>query len=291
MKYAVLIVLLMTMLCAPPSHADHPLAGVEATADDSRVSLTSSKEVISAGDKVRLEFSLKDKAGRPLPNLAISHDRILHVMIISSDFSVFSHIHPEDFGPISEQMKKDARFGVEYAFPKAGRYLVALDYAAGERAYSKRLFIPVTGTDALGSIEKNIDRTKKYGAYSVSLKTDADPVVPGKPVKLTYEIMHDNKPVTDIESYLSAAMHIAIVHADLDNFVHAHGDTPGMNEHAGHAGHGAHPMGHIHGVAQKNYGPLIEAQAVFPIKGLYQIFGEFMHRGKVIVTRFMIEVR
>lgn len=292
MKYTALFLMMILLLCAASSsYGDHPLAGSEPGADDTRVSLSTSPETVSAGQKARLEFALKDKAGKPLSNLSISHERILHVMIISSDFTVFSHVHPEDFGPITEQMKKDARFPVEYTFPKAGRYLLALDFATGERAYSKRLSLAVSGKDALGEIGKDLAQTKKYGSYSITLMTDAAPVVSGKPVKLTYQIMMDDKPVTDIESYLAAAMHIAIVHADLDNFVHAHGDTPGMNEHAGHAGRGAHPMGHIHGVAQKNYGPLIEAQAVFPVKGLYQIFGEFMHRGKVIVTRFMIEVR
>lgn len=288
MKYLLLIVVLLTVLFAVPCYADHPLAGAETGADDTRVALTSSPEVVTAGTKMKLEFALKDRVGKPLQNLAISHERLLHVMIISSDFSVFSHIHPEDFGPITEQMKKDARFPVEYTFPKAGKYLIALDYAAGEKAVSKKLLLPVAGSETLGTLSKDLSRTKKYDALTVTLKTDTDSITTGKLIKLTYDIAADNKPVVDIDPYLAAAMHIAVVHADLEKFIHAHGDAPGMNEHAGHGGH---PMGHIHGMTQKNYGPTIEAFVVFPEKGLYQIFGEFMHRGKVVVTRFMVEAQ
>ncbi|HMK42581.1 MAG TPA: hypothetical protein VK445_00410, partial [Dissulfurispiraceae bacterium] len=89
---------------------------------------------------------------------------------------------------------------------------------------------------------------------------------------------------------LSAAMHIAVVQANLDSFIHAHGDAPGMEDHSAHAGHGMASMGHIHGTVQKQYGPFIESTVVFPTKGLYQIFGEFKHHGQVVLTRFMVEV-
>ena len=44
----------------------------------------------------RLTFTLRDYQGNPVQDLVLDHNRILHVVIASKDFSVFSHIHAED---------------------------------------------------------------------------------------------------------------------------------------------------------------------------------------------------
>jgi len=40
----------------------------------------------------------------------------------------------------------------------------------------------------------------------------------------------------------------------------------------------------------REFGPEIDVHVVFPAKGLYQIFGQVGHQGKVIATSFMVEV-
>jgi hypothetical protein len=39
-----------------------------------------------------------------------------------------------------------------------------------------------------------------------------------------------------------------------------------------------------------HFGPKIEVPVVFPAKGLYTVFGQVGYEGKVILTRFMVEV-
>jgi hypothetical protein len=136
---------------------------------------------------------------------------------------VFAHLHPEDFGAVTPEMIQDARFSVNYSFPKAGQ-----------------------GTT------------------------------------LRYFIEKDGKPVADLETYLAALMHLAVIKTDHRYFIHAHGEAPGSPS--------AHPAGHIHGAALNGFGPFIEANVTFPVKGIYQIFSEIKHQGKVIVTSFMVKV-
>ena len=69
---------------------------------------------IMVGKPETITISIKDSTGKPEKELTMTHDRIMHVVIASRDFTVFSHIHPEDFGPITDEMKT------------TGQYLVAL---------------------------------------------------------------------------------------------------------------------------------------------------------------------
>ena len=103
---------------------------------------------------------------------------------------------------------------------------------------------------------------------------------------LTYIFRKDGRPVTDLEPWLEAPMHLAIVSSDLKYFLHVHGEVPGM-EHAGHEeGHM-----HMHMSVPSEFGPEIEVPVVFPGKGLYEVYGQAGYKGKVILTKFMVDVQ
>jgi hypothetical protein len=208
---------------------------------------------------------------------------MLHIVIVSEDFSVFSHLHPEDFGAITPGMVKEARFTVSYAFPKAGRYLIAIDSAVKGNHFSKQLFVEVSGEPGMSPLKTDFTSEKNFGDYRVKFSSAPERVKAGERTTLTYFIMEHDKPVTDLETYLAAAMHIAVMMVDLNNFIHAHGEIPGSSSMH-------HPVGHIHGTLQSKFGPEIEANVIFPVKGIYQIFGEFRHKGRVTVTSFMVKV-
>jgi hypothetical protein len=82
--------------------------------------------------------------------------------------------------------------------------------------------------------------------------------------------------VTDLEPYLSAPMHLAIISSDLTHFIHTHGEVPGMAS----MGHDAHHMQMKIAVPDK-FGPTVAIHVVFPVKGFYQIFGQVGHQGKI----------
>jgi Cu+-exporting ATPase len=238
---------------------------------------------IKAGSAATILFSIKDIEGKPLQDLTVTHERLVHVMIAGEDFSVFAHIHPDDFGPITTEMKKKAEFPVLFTFPKAGRYLIAIDSALRDIPFSEHFTLDIAGEPRMGQYKKDLSRKKFFGDYEVSISSDPERVVAGKEATLHYLIKKKGEPVSDLEPYLSALMHIAIMKSDLDNFIHTHGEVPGT------AG-GGHHAGHMHMTVPDKFGPSIDAHVVFPSRGMYQIFGEIKHLGKVIVTSFMVEV-
>ena len=248
------------------------------------VVLKTDPENIAAGFPEAITISIRDSAGKPEQELTIMHDRILHVVIASRDFTVFSHIHPEDFGPVTPAMKEKAQFLVRYVFPKAGSYIVGIDFAAKDKAYSKYIIVNVAGDLPMGAPIKDFSRNKKFGAYDVSLKAVSEVLAAGKEMTLTYQFSKDGAPVTDLEPYLSATMHASVISADLDNFIHEHGLVPGM-ESMGMHGHHMHDMS-----VPDKFGPEIGLSVVFPSKGIYEIFGEVKHKGKIILTQFLVRV-
>ncbi len=238
-----------------------------------------------AGSETTILFTIRDGEGKPVQDLQITHDRLIHVVIASADFTVFAHIHPEDFGKITDEMKKKAEYPVRFTFPKAGQYIVAVDTAAMDNIISEHFTVDVGGGPKMGTFAKDLSRQKKFGDLSVSLETVPETITAGKEATLKYIFRRDGQPVTDLEPYLAAPMHAAIISSDLENFMHEHGELPGAS--TGHA-HMTHMM---HMNVPKKFGPEIDVPVVFPVRGLYQIFSQVQHRGKMAVLSFMVEVQ
>ncbi len=239
---------------------------------------------LRAGDTATIFISVTDSHGRPVEGLSMHHERILHVVIASQDFGVFAHVHPEDFGSITPEMMKAARYPVRFAFPEAGRYIVGVDFAKNDQSYSRHFTVDVSGEPKMGKLAKDFARSKRFGNLDVTLSSSPKRITAGKEVVLTYVFERDGNPVTDLEPYLSATMHLAIISGNLSYFMHTHGEVPGMPgmEHAGH---------HMHMTVPERFGPRIDVRTVFPSRGLYQIYGQIQRGGEVVLTSFMVEVK
>lgn len=261
------------------AHAGHTHAG---EAGEATVSLETAPEQLSTGMPTFIFFVIKDSKGAPVQELTATHDRMLHAVIIGEDFSVFGHIHPEDSGPLPPEMRARGRYPVRFTFPKAGRYLIAVDGAIQGRHFSQQFLVSVAGGPRMAGFAKDVSREKRFGEYTVTLTATPERIVAGREATLGFHISENGRPVTDLEPYLSAPLHLAILLTDLNSFVHAHGELPD-----GPPGHP--PVAHVHGEVPHAFGPRIEARVVFPVKGTYQVFGELQHQGRVVVISFMVE--
>jgi hypothetical protein len=241
---------------------------------------------IRTGIAETMTVSFKYSDGQPVHELSPTHERILHVIIASQDFTVFSHIHPEDFGLITTEMKTEAQYPVRYTLPKSGRYIVGLDFAVKDRAYSKHFVIDVAGGPDMEAQGKDFSRQKMFGAYNVSLTTAPETISAAKETTLIYRFWKDGAPVTDLEPYIAAVMHVAVISTDLNQFIHGHGLVPGMSAMGMNEHHMMQAMS-----LPSAFGPEIKVPVTFPAAGVYEIFGEVKHKGKVIVTHFMVEVK
>ncbi len=276
--FKILFMLLIVFVFMGWDHAFAEMRGEQVVA-----AITTEPEHITIGIPATIVFSLKDRRGRPITDLTVMHDRLIHVVIASQDFSVFAHIHPQDFGPITPEMKKTARYHVRFTFPKAGRYVIGIDFAVKGRPVSKHFLVHVGGGPEMGHAGKDLDREKRFGGLDVKLSSTPKHITSGKETVLTYRFTKKGKPVTDLEPYLAAPMHMAVISEDLRHLIHTHGELPGMP----HMGHDEESM---QMTVPENFGPEIDVHVVFPSKGLYQLFGQVRHKGKVILTSFMVEV-
>ncbi len=235
-------------------------------------------ERIRAEVPTKLEFTLREKDGTPAV-LSVEHEKMLHVIVISGDMSSFSHVHPEDIGTAD---LADSKFSLEYAFPRAGEYIVAIDYLHGLTHESRQFRADVLSGAGQMSEPLLYESPQIMGPYRVSLS--GQNLAAGKQSTLIYTIEKDGAPVLDLAPYLGAAMHVAVLKNDLSEFIHTHGEVhqPGVPPSA--------PGIHVHAPPPPRFGPSVEAHVTFPSPGTYTIFGEFKHGEEVIATHFSVMV-
>jgi putative copper resistance protein D len=265
------------------SHAGHEQGQHDRyapTEPEAVVHLETPPKDIKAGTPVAITVHIEDQNGRPFTGLIVHHERILHTIIIGSDLNVFAHIHTEDIGPVTSKMLKEATFPFRFTFPKAGEYLVGLDFATANGLYSKTAYAKVSGQPKMGEPKLDFSTERDFGAYHVTLKISPDSIKAGGETTLRYLIKKNEKPVTDLSPYLGAPMHLAIVLADLKQFIHAHGESQTHMDHM-----------HMHAEPGEKFGPEIESVVVFPVKGVYKIFSQVNHQGKVLLFDFMVKVQ
>jgi Cu+-exporting ATPase len=252
---------------------------------DVGVKIRTTPRALKAGSPAEIFFIMRDSRGKPLRGLTVMHERLVHVVIASADFSVFAHIHPEDFGPITEEMKRKEEYPVRFTFPKAGKYVIAADSALKGEQFSSHFIVDVSGEPVMGLAERDLAHEKKFDNLRVTLSSEPREIVAGKETVLKYMIRKGGTPVQDLEAYLAAPMHVAIISTDLHVFIHAHGEIPGSPGGRHHGGHGMHMR------VPAKFGPELDVPVVFPAKGLYQIFSETKYKGKVYLMSFMVSVK
>jgi putative copper resistance protein D len=264
------------------SHMEHERMQHAAGGPAPIVSLETAPAKVSAGIPVTLNVRMKDPEGRPLQGIGLSHERILHMLIVGHDMTSFAHIHVEDAGPVTGEMVKNADFPLHYTFPKSGEYLIGTDFLAGDIFYSRMFHIVVSGKQSMERPKLDFSTKKNFGDYRVTLTTTPVDIKAGVETSLNYLIEKDGGTVGDLNPYLSAAMHIAVVSLDLKQYIHAHGSVPGES-----------PVhhDHMHTHPPRKFGPEIEADVVFPVKGIYTIFAQVKHCKKVLLFDFMVNVQ
>ncbi|OHB23672.1 MAG: hypothetical protein A3J67_06325 [Parcubacteria group bacterium RIFCSPHIGHO2_02_FULL_48_10b] len=180
---------------------------------------------------------------------------------------------------VTDRVLAEASFSVNYAFPKEGRYLVSVNVLHENHGVSKQFFVDV-GARGTPTFRKDLSRVKEFGGYQVLFRPPPAGLRSRESASIWYRIEKDGKGVSDLEEYLGAPMHLAIISADLSYFLHTHGEI-----------HDPQTRAEKHTVnASDKFGPEIEAHVTFPFPGIYQIFSQFSRQGESVLTSFMVEV-
>ena len=307
--------LLMSLIgCEEIKHQIHI-----AIARDLNVTMNTEAQSIEAGTPTVLKFHLTDANGEPFTDLLVHHARILHVLLVSENLQIIGHIHPEDFDSRNVMEERRGIYTVQWSFPEAGRYIIALDVVTPEGAFARHLYVDVIGEPQMGAQPRDFRREKTVNGYTdegndryikpiwiadaesgnaYHVKMEApERIKAGEIVHITYHFSRHGEPITDLVSFLDAPMHFAIVDSQLDSIVHTHGILPASEpmpteSHDGHnTVHDATDSQQMHhGANITPFGPTVNLTTTFHKAGVYQIFCTAKHTDQIIWVSFMVEV-
>lgn len=250
------------------------------------VSLDAPERII-AGMPARFSITLTND-DEPA-ELFLEHERFLHVIFVSRDKTYFSHVHPDDSRE-GGGGESGSPFSLVHTFPKAGTYIVAVDYAHRLEHGSKTFIVTVEGAPQPSAEDARYPSPAHVGGYEVAL--DYSLLRAGEVSTMQFFISKDGVPVSDIEPYLGAAMHVALVKEDLSTFLHTHGEVhppgkpiPPVIVKDGKILHTANSM-----YLPPRFASPVDAHVIFPSAGLYTVWGEFKADGKTVRAAFTVRV-
>jgi hypothetical protein len=206
---------------------------------------------------IRIEFQ---KDGKPIDKFDVSHEQMLHLIIVSKDLSFFDHIHPT--------YKGNGVFEITTQFPAGGDYkLIADVLPTGGSAMSKMSWTHIEGEQALQqAIQPENNFTKAADGKQVTLSIDK--LAANQELNLNFNIKDEKTgaPITNLQPYLGAVGHVVILTEDTEQYLH------------------------VHPIDEKASGPDAQFATSFPKSGIYKIWGQFKHNDKVVTVPFVVKV-
>lgn len=263
-----------------------------------------------AGESSELAFEVAEVIdGQPFPlnDILVDHDRLIHVLIIHEQFNEFHHVHPEDQG-ITRQDIESGAFSFNHAFQQSGRYIVAMDIKVRGQYFSEQFVVEIAeanGTEETQAqpttqefaalFESNPQQTtQQIGPYQIELQKPAQ-IKSGEIVPISYVYQKNGQELTELNPYLGAPMHVALVRDDLRHFLHAHGVLPStwfdyLTQGNTIPTDPENLKGHVHRVIPEYFGPQIDTYLFFPVPGTYHLFSEVADGDDILVSHFILEV-
>jgi hypothetical protein len=228
----------------------------QAAMDRYKMLLLTDTSDIEAGKNIQLVL-------KPVMNstqhvmLEESHEKMIHLIIVSNDLSYFNHIHPEPDGN---------NFVVETVFPSAGNYLLFAEYKPmGEQTLVQKIQLNVKGKPTRERSEFAIRNVSTTGDYKVTLEISGGKLTTGVPVHIPVTFMKDQTTIDagSFDDYLGAKAHAIIIGMGNKTFMHAH------------------PM------VQQNS---ISVQTEFDEPGIYRLWLQFKADGVLHTADFILAV-
>ncbi len=226
-------------------------AGINNYAEIHKSSIRFTNNNLVSGSNSELTFVIKDiGTGKPVSNLEVVHDKIMHVVFVRKDLKYFDHIHPVQI--------QEGVFSVPYSFYAPGEYRIWIDFTVDGMQHIVDFDTSVSGTSE--TFQPN-----RVGDLNIEMKLP-EKIKMGKAIKLDFIITDlSNKPVLITEKFLAANAHMIVVDKSLDEFSHAHDKNFDKDN-------------------------VISFEHSFKMSGLHKLWVQFSVNGKAIVKEFEVKV-
>lgn len=234
------------------------------------------------GFPLRMDFFVNQKPGN-LPvganQLQVEHERLMHVVGVRSDLHEFFHVHPGWWAD------NPAIFSIDHIFNNPGLYKIwseikkdGVNYSFGHPP------VRINGNGFPEEKTVSFSRNVITDNYQVSLAV-SDAVVKGRAVEMTFDIHTLGGLEVEVEPYLGADMHLAVIKDDWSEFRHTHPEGVGhvqaprlIKTVLAHGGE--EPAGSTDQHQTVSSGDeVIGFWIAFPEPGLYKAFAQFRPGG------------
>jgi Cu+-exporting ATPase len=254
------------------------MAGMVAVSPEAagvRVAWSSEPATPAPGQTVTFHYRISDAAsGQPITELPLDHERPMHLILTSMDLTQFQHIHPA--------LAADGSYTVTTTLLQGGTYSLASEFQHGGQTVLDQEQLTV-GTATIPGAPPAPDLTPKtVGGVTVAL-AKPQTIRAGATVPLNILVTQNGQPVSDLQPYLGAAAHIAIVRSGGGDFQHTHAEGSDT-----HSDDGA-TAPHDDSAATGPFGPSLAFNATFPLPGTYKIWIQINRGGEVITTAFVVQ--
>jgi hypothetical protein len=223
--------------------------GVVSTAAGYRL-VPSTRTLPASGGTYR--FVVDGPDGRPAHAFTALHERMLHLIVVNRELTVYHHVHPA--------LAPDGTWSVALPALPAGSYRAVADFQVtdGPRlALGADLAVPGDYQPTEIPAPSNV---AAIDGYRVTISTRANG---GGELTVSLTVRNGGRPVTDLQPYLGASGHLVAMRvADL---AYAH----------------VHPLGYRDGTVQFD--------ATIAAQGRYRLFFDFKHDGVVRTAAFTFD--
>jgi hypothetical protein len=210
-------------------------------------------------------FVRNPRSGATVGEFVESHERLLHLLVISHDLEFFAHLHPV--------RQSDGAFAQQVRLPRSGAYRLIADVvpAGGAPQLLQRSIVTAGYRGRVLPAATHAADLHDKIAGGVRIKAIVPSPVAGREQLITFELTDatSGHPVGDLEPFLGAPAHLLITSGDLESVTHSH------------------PVAALTDAA----GPRIVFQVLFPREGAYRAWVQFQRNGEVLTAPFTVEAK
>jgi hypothetical protein len=171
-------------------------------------------QAFAAGGSSTWRFRILDCDGEPVRDFEPEQGKLLHLIVVRSDFTGYQHLHPV--------LGRDGTFSTTVQTPRAGRYRALADFVIDGRKYVVGTDISVPGAAQDTPLPAPALDASADG-YDIELQRPAV-LEAGEEAQLTFRMTRRGRPVTALEPYLGAYGHLVALHAPDLAYSHVHPD-------------------------------------------------------------------
>ncbi|MDQ1146246.1 hypothetical protein QE429_003073 [Bacillus sp. SORGH_AS 510] len=199
----------------------------------------------------KITIVLKDANGKPVDDLVVNHEKLLHLIIVDEHLDQYLHLHPEKVGAGKFELSQELLDGAYKAFidikpEKLNYHVTPVAFTVGEQQ------------DSHSHNQLKVDENFVKTIDGKTAEMEVSSFEAKRSVILSFKVDE-----TSLEPYLGAAGHVVILNETANEYLHVH--------------------------PQNETKPVFETQ--FDQPGKYKIWAEFKQDGKVRVFSYVIEIK